>query len=90
MSKFKISQIFQDQVLDPQKILYNAYWAAGVSRDQITLAVLELLEGGVLTKLETKWWLENGQCGYAQGTPKKVSVFVHYTHKEVVWLHFHL
>ncbi|XP_076447024.1 glutamate receptor 3-like [Babylonia areolata] len=34
-------------------------------RDQITLAVLRLKEGGVLHTLQQRWWIEKGQCGAA-------------------------
>lgn len=45
---------------------------AYVCRDRITLAVLELLESGELAKLQTKWWLEMGECN-KDGSPNKVS-----------------
>ncbi|KAL8621469.1 hypothetical protein ACOMHN_058231 [Nucella lapillus] len=37
-------------------------------RDQITLAVLRLKEGGVLHTLQQRWWIEKGQCGGSDGS----------------------
>jgi len=53
--------------------LYDQDDVLPVFRDRITLAVLELLESGDLAKLETKWWLDKGQCG-KEGSPKKVNI----------------
>ncbi|PVD34216.1 hypothetical protein C0Q70_05482, partial [Pomacea canaliculata] len=38
-------------------------------RDQITLAVLRLKEGGTLHTLHQRWWIEKGQCGGDAGVP---------------------
>uniref|UniRef100_X2AX36 Glutamate receptor n=1 Tax=Capitella teleta TaxID=283909 RepID=X2AX36_CAPTE len=40
-------------------------------RDQINLAVLGLREKGELTKLETKWWYDKGECGNKRSTSVK-------------------
>ena len=42
-------------------------------RDRVTLVVLELLERGVMAKLETKWWNEKSNCKENKGGKKKVS-----------------
>ncbi|ESO06204.1 hypothetical protein HELRODRAFT_64965, partial [Helobdella robusta] len=42
-------------------------------KDRITLTVLELHEGGELTKLETKWWQEKGECPVKEVTLKKLT-----------------
>ncbi|KAK7098048.1 hypothetical protein V1264_004938 [Littorina saxatilis] len=40
-------------------------------RDQITLAVLRLKEGGTLHTLRQRWWVEKGQCGGDSGGGSK-------------------
>ncbi|XP_076467659.1 glutamate receptor 3-like [Babylonia areolata] len=40
-------------------------------RDQITLAVLRLKEGGTLHTLQQRWWIEKGQCGGDSGGNSK-------------------
>ena len=50
---------------------FNRFFPFFMLRDHITLAVLELVEGGELAKLQKKWWLDNGECG-KDGSPKKV------------------
>ena len=45
-------------------------------RDRVTLAVLELIEAGVLAELQKKWWYELGECSGKDGPPKKVRLKV--------------
>ena len=40
-------------------------------RDEVNLAVLQLMEDGTLLKLKTKWWKDKGVCG---GNDGKVGV----------------
>ena len=35
-----------------------------VCREAISLAVLQLREGGELQKLHKKWWYDKGECGH--------------------------
>lgn len=35
-----------------------------LSREAISLAVLELRERGDLQKLQKKWWYDKGECGH--------------------------
>ena len=46
------------------------------SRDQITLAVLRLKEGGTLHTLQHRWWVEKGQCGGDGTGSSKVRICV--------------
>ena len=38
-----------------------------LNRDEINLAVLQLIEDGTLHKLKNKWWKDKGQCSGGEG-----------------------
>ncbi|XP_072040413.1 glutamate receptor 2-like isoform X2 [Amphiura filiformis] len=72
--------ISQQQPCDTMKVgsnLDSKGYGIGVSRnlpdfgDNLTLAILELREKGILAGLEKKWWYDKGQCDDAPGAKDK-------------------
>lgn len=62
-----------DEMLEALCVEFKRSTLTDAFRDQITLSVLRLKEGGLLHTLHQRWWIEKGQCGSDSGRARSSS-----------------